>query len=481
MPTVKSLIFLSITFIFGLGAVVVLADLAIETDIDNSRQTIRTVTITDNGLDNGAKLIELNSWNKMYISPTWLPSPISYNGNLLGIGADGYIVQVPYGWWWPTTNNTYNSGDTITTYSYYTGIITNNTYNYTSGTTNNYDYSYYYSTGITNNYDYSYYYSTGITNKYKYIDIKNYGTYTYNDTTNIYGGDVNIYNSWDETTNYYSGDTINHYYSCTEVKNYYYTGSTVINISGGDSLWTGTSGFGIRNLNAGNVGIGVVPTSGKLHIKGFAQTELTIQETDINSAANINFITLGTNTRMMWGYSEAFGNRFYIGLNGKSFLNITDQGKVGIWITDPATALQVSGSATILNGKLGIGRDPTLGSSSLQVSGDILVSGIGLVTANAYYYSSDKSLKKDIKAIPNALDKINALNGYFFTWKASQQKSIWVIAQEVEKVFPEIVKTDNDGLKSVEYGNLVAPLIEAIKELSAKVEQQQKEIEALKK
>jgi hypothetical protein len=48
-----------------------------------------------------------------------------------------------------------------------------------------------------------------------------------------------------------------------------------------------------------------------------------------------------------------------------------------------------------------------------------------------------------------------------------------VIAQEVEQVFPELVHTDTDGTKSVEYGNMIAPLIEAIKE-------QQKEIDELR-
>jgi len=55
-----------------------------------------------------------------------------------------------------------------------------------------------------------------------------------------------------------------------------------------------------------------------------------------------------------------------------------------------------------------------------------------------------------------------------------------VIAQEVEKTFPEIVNTNNEWYKSVEYGNLVAPLIEAIKELNNKVDVQAQEINKLK-
>ena len=61
------------------------------------------------------------------------------------------------------------------------------------------------------------------------------------------------------------------------------------------------------------------------------------------------------------------------------------------------------------------------------------------------------------------------MNGYSFDWKNDGRKDIGVIAQEVEKQFPDIVHTDEKtGMKSVEYGNLVAPIIEAIKELADK-------------
>jgi hypothetical protein len=81
------------------------------------------------------------------------------------------------------------------------------------------------------------------------------------------------------------------------------------------------------------------------------------------------------------------------------------------------------------------------------------------------------------------------LNGYTFDWKATKKNDVWVIAQEVEKVFPDLVHSDvKDGYKSVEYGNLVAPVIEAIKELATKVDDlfakyldQEKKIDNLQK
>lgn len=94
------------------------------------------------------------------------------------------------------------------------------------------------------------------------------------------------------------------------------------------------------------------------------------------------------------------------------------------------------------------------------------------VAASAFRYASDRSLKKNIATIESPLTKILKLRGVTFSWKHNNKASVGLIAQEVEKVFPELVSESN-GLKSVEYGNLVAPLIEAVKE-------QQKEINNLK-
>ena len=65
------------------------------------------------------------------------------------------------------------------------------------------------------------------------------------------------------------------------------------------------------------------------------------------------------------------------------------------------------------------------------------------------------------------------LDGIYFDWKESGEKSIGLIAQDVEKVFPEIVNTEEGtGLKSIEYAKLVAPLIEAVKEQQKMIDEQ---------
>ena len=114
------------------------------------------------------------------------------------------------------------------------------------------------------------------------------------------------------------------------------------------------------------------------------------------------------------------------------------------------------------------------------------VTNIGNVYAKgdvvAYQSSnmSDVRLKKDIKPIVSALDKVKNLNGVSFTWKKDNKKSIGFIAQEVEQVLPELVDTNpaiDDPIKeykSVNYSNVVAVLVEAMKD-------QQKQIDELKK
>lgn len=81
---------------------------------------------------------------------------------------------------------------------------------------------------------------------------------------------------------------------------------------------------------------------------------------------------------------------------------------------------------------------------------------------------SDERKKNMGESIPNALEKLLAINGVYYTWKdqslgAGQQ--IGIGAQTVERVFPELVQTDSNGLKSVDYQRLTAPIIEALREI----------------
>jgi len=109
-----------------------------------------------------------------------------------------------------------------------------------------------------------------------------------------------------------------------------------------------------------------------------------------------------------------------------------------------------------------------LGTSSdngerLYVSGAIRATGT--ITAN-----SDLTLKKNLLKIENALEKVEQINGYTYEFKEDDSKRhAGVIAQEIQTVLPEIVNKGNDGILGVEYGNISALLIEAIKEQQTQI------------
>jgi hypothetical protein len=82
---------------------------------------------------------------------------------------------------------------------------------------------------------------------------------------------------------------------------------------------------------------------------------------------------------------------------------------------------------------------------------------------------SDARLKKNVTTITNALELVNKMRGVYYDRIDSGEAGVGVIAQEMQAVLPQVVKQNDDAL-SVAYGNVIGVLIEAIKELSAKVE-----------
>lgn len=101
-------------------------------------------------------------------------------------------------------------------------------------------------------------------------------------------------------------------------------------------------------------------------------------------------------------------------------------------------------------------------------------SGNFTATGNVGAYS-DMALKEDIYQIENALEKVNKLRGVHFTRKSDNAKEIGVVANEVEKVIPELVDEHEDKelgtVKTMKYANTVGLLIEAVKDLSKQVEE----------
>ena len=113
------------------------------------------------------------------------------------------------------------------------------------------------------------------------------------------------------------------------------------------------------------------------------------------------------------------------------------------------------------------------GSNEFRFEADGDFHADGDVYAFSTTVSSDENLKKDITIVSDAVTKVEALKGVTFKWKKNDVESAGVIAQDVEKVLPEVVKTVNDmegnEFKAVNYAGLTSILIEAVKDLSARI------------
>ena len=114
-----------------------------------------------------------------------------------------------------------------------------------------------------------------------------------------------------------------------------------------------------------------------------------------------------------------------------------------------------------------------------MVGGVTTSATVGLIKASndiIAYASSDERLKENVLTISDSLDILKQINGYHFDWipmegvHDNEGHDIGVIAQEVEKVLPEIVTTRDNGYKAVKYEKLVALLIQTNKELLERVE-----------
>ena len=139
-----------------------------------------------------------------------------------------------------------------------------------------------------------------------------------------------------------------------------------------------------------------------------------------------------------------------------------------------STIESAAGTLVDTSGSVGIRvNESTLPLSyALDVSGSIRASGTVL-------QSSDERLKENIYIIDNASDRLNAIDGVYFNWKQKEERKVGIIAQQVQKVLPEVVSEDNNGYLNVDYGGLVPLLIENIKEHKSIINDLEKRISQL--
>lgn len=266
--------------------------------------------------------------------------------------------------------------------------------------------------------------------------------------------------------------------------------------AGGPAFWitkavnpsTGTGGTGsaieaeINNSN--NTDPTLYATTNGKGSAGFFQIS---NPSDGNPA--IQGITKYSTLAAIYGYNEASGSGVY-GYNGGTTVGTTGAGVLGesvggsgvVGFGSSSGMCGVQGTNNISGGYgvYGISNNGygIVGWSQNGLAGyfDGNVQVSGSVTANSYNQFSDARLKTNISTIPSALDKITALRGVSYNWrdaKISRSTQLGFVAQEVEKVLPELVAKDKKGMRSVSYTGVIPVLVQAMKE-------QQKEIDSLK-
>ena len=165
----------------------------------------------------------------------------------------------------------------------------------------------------------------------------------------------------------------------------------------------------------------------------------TDQSILVNGADWINFRTGNTGGQEAGSIFSHYGTSHYFVANKSNELRIS-------YSTENSNSPSHASSTTIFE---------------LDSSGNLSLDGS--LTQN-----SDARLKTEITPLNNTLDKIAQINGYYYQWKDAEQRGnqrqLGVIAQEVQKVYPELVKEDENGILSVNYAQMTAVLLEAIKE-----------------
>lgn len=162
------------------------------------------------------------------------------------------------------------------------------------------------------------------------------------------------------------------------------------------------------------------------------------------------------------------GKRLNVGgnvnINGTLSCSTVTFGNINIAVTDDNTINTSSGDlklSSVVGSKVAINTTTQI-NSDLNVTGDITA-----------FYTSDQRLKNNITQIDNPLAKVLSISGNTYTWNEKSGKKgndVGVIAQEIIEVLPEAVTTRDTGYLAVDYHKIVPLLVEAIKELSQKVE-----------
>ena len=219
-----------------------------------------------------------------------------------------------------------------------------------------------------------------------------------------------------------------------------------------------TSSQGSVN-NSGATVIQDVTLDGYGHVTALGSHTLTLANLGYTGATNANYITNNNQLTNGAGYTTFTANQ---SLNTNS--NATFEAiYANNWF-------RVNGADGIYWESYGGGWQMQ-DTSWVRSYGNKGILTTGTMQAGTFNTTSDRNTKTDITPISDAVSKVQQLGGYSFTFKDSGEKSSGVIAQEVQAVLPELVQEGGEGHLTVQYGNMVGLLIEAIKEQQVQIDE----------
>lgn len=229
-----------------------------------------------------------------------------------------------------------------------------------------------------------------------------------------------------------------------------------LSVNGGISIGSYATNAAPSNglIVSGNVGIGTTAPGDQLHISGDSGSiRAGIRLQDTNASGNTWEIAPGAGSS---GLGQ-FTIRDNTASDAIRLVIAKTTGNVGIGTTNPGQLLHVKRSTDGVVARF----EDADGSCDVNP------------TSTALVCSSDARLKTDVTSLSGSLDKLTSLRGVTFRWLSQQDGTLHpgLIAQEVERVLPEVVSTDSKGYKAIAYTNLIPYLIEATKELNLKVSQ----------
>jgi hypothetical protein len=279
------------------------------------------------------------------------------------------------------------------------------------------------------------------------------------------------------------------------------TSPTINGVTFGSSgiAFTGTTS-GNTTLRASAVASGILTLPAATDtLVGRATTESLSNKT---ISASVNTISGLTNTNLSGTAGITNSNLANSTISGVALGSNLSSLSFGAYISvsgsyNGSTARTVSVAATSINtGNTLVARDisgdftagsisvtnitvsQTVQAQNINALGQLSVAGnaniTGIITCSDLNSTSDINLKTNIKTVENSIETVNKLRGVSFDWKNTGKSSYGVIAQELEEVLPQLVNAGE--VKSVNYNGIIGVLIEAVKELSAEVEELKKKI-----